>query len=106
MEKLYIGFIRPILKYGGIIWDNCRIQESDLLESIQLEAARIITGLRKGTSHEKLYTELGWVPLKERQRTNKLILLHKILHDETPLYLLNEILLQANYQSSYNLRFN
>jgi hypothetical protein len=32
------------------------------------------------------------VPLKERQKTNKLILLHKILHDETPLYLLNEIL--------------
>ena len=106
MEKLYIGFIRPILKYGGIIWDNCRIQESDLLESIQLEAARIITGLRKGTSHEKLYTELGWVPLKERQRTNKLILLHKILHDETPEYLLNEIILHANHQSSYNFISN
>jgi hypothetical protein len=58
---------------------------------MQLEAACIITGLRKGTSHAKLYTELGWVPLKERRRTNKLILLHKILHDETPLYLLNEI---------------
>jgi hypothetical protein len=35
-----------------------------------------------------------------------LILLHKILHDETPLYLLNEILLHANHQSSYDLRFN
>jgi hypothetical protein len=34
------------------------------------------------------------------------MLLHKILHDETPLYLLNEILLQANHQSSYDLRFN
>ena len=65
-----------------------------------------ITGLRKGTSHAILYTELGWVPLKECRRTNKLILLYKILHDETPLYLLNEILLQANRQSSYNLRFN
>ena len=75
-------------------------------ENVQLEAARIITGLRKGTSHVKLYTELGWVPLKERRRTNKLILLHKILHDETPLYLLNAILLHANHQSSYNLRFN
>ena len=47
LEKLYIGFIRPILEYGGIVWDNCRIQESDLLESVQLEAAHIITGLRK-----------------------------------------------------------
>ena len=54
MEKLYIGFIRPILEYGGIVWDNCSIHESDLLESVQPEAARIITGLRKGTSHVKL----------------------------------------------------
>jgi hypothetical protein len=57
--KLYIGFIRPILEYGGIVWDNCSIHEYDLLESVQLEAACIITGLRKGTSHAKLYTELG-----------------------------------------------
>jgi hypothetical protein len=48
------------------------------LENVQLEAARIITGLRKGTSHVKLYTELGWVPLKERRRTNKLILVYYV----------------------------
>jgi hypothetical protein len=73
LDKLYIGFIRPMLEYEGIVWDNCSLHESELLESVQLEAARIITGLRKGTSHAKLYTELGWVPLKERRRTNKLI---------------------------------
>jgi hypothetical protein len=50
-------------------------------------------------SHMLLKAHLVW-------RTNKLILLHTILHDETPLYLLNEILLQANHQSSYNLRLN
>ena len=62
LEKLYIGFIRPILEYGeqfGII--------------VQLEAARKITGLTM---------------------------------EETPLYLLNYILLHSNHQSSYNLRFN
>jgi hypothetical protein len=68
LEKLYIGFIRPKLEYGGIVWDNCSLHESELLESVQLEAACIITGLRKGTSHAKLYTELEWVPLKERRR--------------------------------------
>ena len=106
LKKLYIGFIRPVLEYGGIVWDNCSLHESELLESVQVEAACIITGLRKGTSHAKLYTELGWVPLKERRRTNKLILLHKIIHDETPLYLLSAILLQTNHQSGHNLRFN
>ena len=34
LEQLYIGFIRPILEYGRIVWDNCCIQESDLLESV------------------------------------------------------------------------
>ena len=49
----------------GIVWDNCSLHESELLESVQLEAARIITRLRKGTSHEKLYTELIHVNLWE-----------------------------------------
>ena len=59
------------MEYGEIVWDNWSIQESDLLESVQLEAARIITGFRKGTSHGKMYTELGWMPLKERRRAKK-----------------------------------
>jgi hypothetical protein len=29
LEKLYIGFIRPILEYGGIVWDNCSLYESE-----------------------------------------------------------------------------
>jgi hypothetical protein len=48
-EKLYIGFNRPILEYGRIVWDSCSLHESELLESVQLEAAGIIIGLMKGT---------------------------------------------------------
>jgi hypothetical protein len=59
------------MEYGEIVWDNWSIQESDLLEGVQLEAARIIIGFRKGTSPEKMYTELGWMPLKERRRAKK-----------------------------------
>lgn len=106
LERLYFGFIRPILEYGGIVWDNCSNEESDLLEKVQIEAARIITGLRKGTSHNKLYTELGWETLKVRRRKSKLILLHKSLNGETPEYLLDEILLHLNENMHYNLRNN
>ena len=28
LEKLYIGFIRPILEYGVIVWDNCTTRGS------------------------------------------------------------------------------
>ena len=34
LEKLYFGFIRPILEYGNIIQDNCTNQESDLIETV------------------------------------------------------------------------
>jgi hypothetical protein len=49
---------------------------------------------------------MGATERMPKDKCNKLILLHTILHDETPLHLLNEIILQANHQSSYNLRFN
>lgn len=55
LERLYIAFIRPILEYGNIIWDNCTQEESDLIESVQQAAARIVTGLRKGIPRWKLY---------------------------------------------------
>ena len=41
-----------------MIWDNCTAQESNTVESVQPEAARIITGPSKGTS-DKLYHVLG-----------------------------------------------
>ena len=49
LRIVYISYIRPILEYADIVWDNCTKNESDLLESIQIEAMKIITGLRRGT---------------------------------------------------------
>lgn len=87
---IYTAYIRPILEYGDVIYDNCTQQEATLLESAQLEVARIITGLRRGTSHFKLYTELGWDTLATRRKKHRLILLYKILQGTTPTYL-NEL---------------
>ena len=69
LNRFYISFIRPILEHGNDLWDKCTKQLADLLESIQLDAARIITGLRRGTSHQIFYNELGWSALSEREQT-------------------------------------
>ena len=45
LMKMYNCFISPILEYACEVWDGCTLQESNVLESVQLEAARIITGL-------------------------------------------------------------
>ena len=61
--NIYLSFIRPVLEYADVVWDNCSIYESNLLESVQIEAGRIITGMRVNSSKSKIYEELGWEPL-------------------------------------------
>lgn len=36
--KIYISFIRPILEYSDVVWDNCTQEQSNLLDSVQIEA--------------------------------------------------------------------
>ncbi len=43
LETIYISFIRPVLEYGDVLFDNCTVQQKDELEHIQQEAARIAT---------------------------------------------------------------
>jgi hypothetical protein len=44
-----------IIFYGDVVWDNCTKKESDLLEIVQIEAGRIITGLGCNSSRQKVY---------------------------------------------------
>ena len=45
LQTIYISFIRPLLEYVDIVWDNCNQTEAYELEKIQHEAARIVKGL-------------------------------------------------------------
>ena len=61
LEIIYTSFIRPILEYADVVWDNCTQYEINALEKTQIEAARIATGTTKLVSLDKLYQETGWV---------------------------------------------
>jgi hypothetical protein len=69
---LYKSFIRPIMEYGDIIWDNCTAGNSELLESVQYQSARVVTGAIKGTSSNSLRQELAWEELSIRRKIHKL----------------------------------
>ena len=45
------------------MYDSCSIADSDKIESMRLEAARIVLWVKRGTSREAIYHELGWVEL-------------------------------------------
>jgi hypothetical protein len=47
------------LEYSCEVWDSCGQMNADRLEKINLEAARIITGLTIYSSKES-YRETGW----------------------------------------------
>ena len=76
LETIYAAFIRPKLEYASHIWDNCNKKDADLLESFQLDVARTVTGARKGTHHNLLYSETGWQTLATRRKNSKLSNFH------------------------------
>jgi hypothetical protein len=42
---MYLTFIWPILEYASEVWFNCGQFNSNRLEKVQIEAARIVCGL-------------------------------------------------------------
>jgi hypothetical protein len=87
----YKTFVRSKLEYAGIILDDCSEQDSNLLDSCQMRAARIVTGAKRGTHHQFINNELGWNSLGDRRGHSKLCFMHKIIHHKAPDYLVNLI---------------
>ena len=73
LETIYIVFIRPLLEYGDVIWDNCTQYEKRELDKIQNEAARIVTGATKLVSLNTLYYEIRWETLEQRRKNHRYI---------------------------------
>ena len=57
LQTMYFSFIRPLLEFAEVIWDNCTQYEVNELKKIQNEAARIVTGATKPVSMYSLYLE-------------------------------------------------
>ena len=86
LDKLYLVYIRPLFEYACELWDNCGIGNSQKLEQLHLEAARIVTGLPIFTKTEILYIKTGWELLSVRRKRRKLQLFYNIVNKNTPNY--------------------
>jgi len=104
LNTMYKSFILPIIDYADIIWDNCSNHLADEVEALQLDCIRTITGAVRGTSHDKLYRESGYIPLHERRQRHKLIFYHKLVNGIAPDYLLKYLPPLTSSQNPYPTR--
>ena len=102
LERIYFSYVRPKLEYGAALWDNIPDYLVDLLEQVQIRAAKIICGATNRTSHALIYQEIGWESLEERRKHLRLVLMYKIKNDLAPRYLQDALPEPADHQ--YNLR--
>ena len=87
LQIIYFSFIRPLLEYADVVWNNCAQYKSNELEKIQNEAARIVTGATKLASINSLLLETGWETLSSRRNKHKLTFFYKMQNDLSPDYL-------------------
>jgi hypothetical protein len=86
------------------VWDNCGQINSDRLEKVQIEAARIVTGLPSFASINSIHIETGWEKLKTRREVRKLVLFYKIVNGQVPDYLTELVPPTVADTNNYNIR--
>ena len=116
LDRAYKSFVRPKLEYGDVLYHRTPSNSNQLLplsvnvsgtlaklESVQYQAALIVSGAWQGSSKEKLYRELGWEFLSHRRWLRQLTLFFKIVNGQTPHYLNPKVSVSSRLRNSTNL---
>ena len=85
------------MEYEDVIWNNCYDWDSALLDSIQYEAARLVTGAIKGTSSAMLYKELARESLSSRRKLHILSQFYNLIVKNLAPHYLSEFLVMLIY---------
>ena len=93
-----------MMEYADVLWDGCTDGESDLLEFVQYESAKIVTGAIKGTSRQCLMKEIGWEDMKLRRTIHKLMFYNKNVNNLVPNHLKELLPTQFFERTHYSWR--
>ena len=96
--------VRSSLEYADVVWGGCSESDSNLLESLQKEGTRVVTGTLKGTNRVSLLNDLSWVELSVRRKIHKLNLMYKMVFKLAPPYLCDLCPNFVSERSSCSLR--
>ena len=104
LEKIYFTFIRPILEYGDVVWLGASHSDLRKIDSIQVEAMRLVSGAPFRSNISLLYNELGWQKLSDRREHHVLVMMFKIMNGLCLTYLRNLIPPAIGHTIPYRLR--
>ena len=104
LEIINTAFIRPILEYSDVIWDNCAQYEKNEFEKNPIRGSKNSNRYHKIISINTLYKETGWDTFEKRRKNHKLTLFFKMSTNVSPSYLSSLVPQSVDHASSYNLR--
>ena len=66
--RLYVQYVCPHVEFAAPAWVPWTAEDKQLLERVQQQAVKMISGLR-GRTYEEKCKEIGLIPWKEGERT-------------------------------------
>ncbi len=85
-KKLYNAMVLPHLDYCSVVWQECSKKLQQQVERIQNYGMRLILSRPPRTPTAELRSTLNWLPLTERRRMIRLMLVHRCVNKLGPEY--------------------
>ena len=104
LEKIYFTFLGPILEYGDVVLLGASHSDLRKIDSIQVEAMRLVFGAPFRSNISLLYNELGWQKLSDRREHHVLVMMFKIMNGSCPTQLRDLIPPVVGHTIPYRLR--
>ena len=105
LTTLYNSLLQPLFDYCGIVWNNINITQNDRLQKLRNRAARVIKKSPFEIRSHDILTTLGWDNIAVRRSKHILIMMHKIMHNRAPNYLIDKFSRVVD-TTHHNLRNN
>jgi hypothetical protein len=103
LEIMYTSFVLPSMLYANVVWGGAFDCDLMKLETIQVDAIRVITGATARSNIANLYKEVNIQKISKRIDNASLNVMYKIVHVIAPSYL-NDLVLKEAAERPYNLR--